>query len=323
MNWRKLKELDFMLPSMRGGDMIAFGVFLVISATFWFISTLNDTYEMEIRVPLQLSDVPQNVVITEPLPDSISFTLKDKGFVLLQHRLGGIDRPIRIPFRLYVGKNGRGNVTPSDIQKQFVTRLTGSTRIMSVKAKHWDFCFNYGANKRIPVVMDANLSTKPDYYISSITITPDTINLYASTKALDSIHSIKTEPLRIDNIGQSFSQEVILQHIYGSKASPEKVKINVVCEQLTEVQLQVPITVANAPEGTLVKTFPSRVDVRVAVGVKRSESIHAEQFSVVADYNELTPDNNTKLPIRVSSMPKGVLKATLKVNSVDYLLEKK
>ncbi len=323
MNWRKLKELDFMLPSMRGGDMIAFGVFLVISATFWFISTLNDTYEMEIRVPLQLSDVPQNVVITEPLPDSISFTLKDKGFVLLQHRLGGIDRPIRIPFRLYVGKNGRGNVTPSDIQKQFVTRLTGSTRIMSVKAKHWDFCFNYGANKRIPVVMDANLSTKPDYYISSITITPDTINLYASTKALDSIHSIKTEPLRIDNIGQSFSQEVILQHIYGSKASPEKVKINVVCEQLTEVQLQVPITVANAPEGILVKTFPSRVDVRVAVGVKRSESIHAEQFSVVADYNELTPDNNTKLPIRVSSMPKGVLKATLKVNSVDYLLEKK
>lgn len=323
MNWRKLKELDFMLPSMRGGDMIAFGVFLVISATFWFISTLNDTYEMEIRVPLQLSDVPQNVVITEPLPDSISFTLKDKGFVLLQHRLGGIDRPIRIPFRLYVGKNGRGNVTPSDIQKQFVTRLTGSTRIMSVKAKHWDFCFNYGANKRIPVVMDANLSTKPDYYISSITITPDTINLYASTKALDSIHSIKTEPLRIDNIGQSFSQEVILQHIYGSKASPEKVKINVVCEQLTEVQLQVPITVANAPEGILVKTFPSRVEVRVAVGVKRSESIHAEQFSVVADYNELTPDNNTKLPIRVSSMPKGVLKATLKVNSVDYLLEKK
>ena len=175
----------------------------------------------------------------------------------------------------------------------------------------------------MPVVLDANLSPKPDYYVSSITVTPDTVNLYASTKALDSIHSVKTEPLRIDNISESFSQEVILQHVYGSKASPEKVRVNVVCEQLTEVQLLVPVTVVNAPEGTMVKTFPSRVEVRVAVGVKRSENIHAEQFSVVADYNDLTSDNKSKLPIRVGNQPKGVLKATLKANSVDYLLEKK
>jgi len=323
MDWRKLKELGFLLPSIRGGDMVAFCVFLAISASFWFVSTLNDTYEMELRVPLQLADVPQNVVITEPLPDSISVTLKDKGFVLLQHRLGGIDRPMRIPFRLYVGKNGRGNVSAADIQRQFATRLTASTRIMSVKAKHWDFCFNYGANKRVPIVLDANLSTKPDYYISSITVTPDTINLYASTKALDSIHAIKTEPLRIDNISQSFSQVVTLQHIYGSKANPEKVRVNVVCEQLTEVQLLVPVTVINAPQGMQVKTFPSRVEVRVAVGVKRSENIHVEQFTVVADYNDLTPDSKSKLPIRVGNQPKGVLKATLKANSVDYLLEKK
>lgn len=323
MKWHKLKELSFLLPSMRGRDMVAFCFFLVISAAFWFLSALNDTYEMEIRVPLQLSDVPQNVVITEPLPDTISFTLKDKGFVLLEHKVSGLDRPIRIPFRLYVGKNGRGSVSSNDVQKQFATRLAASTRIMAVKAKHWDFCFNFGANKRVPVILDANLSTKPDYYISSITVTPDTINLYASTKALDSIHTIKTEPLRIDNISESFSQEVILQHIYGSKANPEKVRVNVVCEQLTEVQLIVPITVINAPPGTTVKTFPSRVEVRVAIGVSRSESIHGEQFSVVADYTDLNPDNKSKLPIRVNNQPKGVLKATLKVNSVDYLLEKK
>ena len=323
MNWRKLKELGFLFPSMRGVDMIAFGMFLVISASFWFVSTLNDTYEMEIRVPLQIADVPQNVVITEPLPDSITFVLKDKGFMLLQHRLGDIDRPLRMPFRLYVGKNGRGNVTPADVQKQFATRLTSSTRIMSVKSKHWDFCFNYGANKRVPVILDATLSTTPNFYISSITVSPDSVSIYASTKALDSIRTAKTEPLRIDNISQSFSQEAELLHVYGSKASPAKVRVNVVCEQLTEVQLLVPVTVVNAPEGVVVKTFPSRVEVRVAVGVKRSENIRAEQFSIVADYNELSPDNNAKLPIRVHNQPKGVLKTTLKANSVDYLIEKK
>ena len=52
MKWHKLKELSFLLPSMRGRDMVAFCIFLVISAAFWFVSALNDTYEMEIRVPL-------------------------------------------------------------------------------------------------------------------------------------------------------------------------------------------------------------------------------------------------------------------------------
>ena len=200
-------------------------------------------------------------------------------------------------------------------------RFPSSTRIVSVKAKHWDFCYNHGAHKVVPVVIDASFTTKPNFYVSSITVSPDTVNVFAATKALDTIMAVKTEQVRMDNIEQSFSQEVELQHIYGSKLNPAKVKVNVICEQITEVSFLVPITVVNAPKGMVVKTFPARMEVRAAVGVKRSENIKPELFTIVADYDELQGENKTKIPIRITKTPKGILKASLKSNSVDYLLE--
>lgn len=309
------------LPTIRGKDLIAFGIFLVISASFWFVSTLNDTYEMEMKVPLQLSEVPENIVISEPLPDTVVFTVKDKGFILLDHLLEERDKPIRISFRVYKGRGGKGSVSPNEVQKLFAMRFPSSTRIVSVKAKHWDFCYNHGAHKIVPVVIDASFTTKPNYYVSRITVSPDTVNVFAATKALDTIMAVRTEQVRMDNVAQSFSQQVELQHIYGAKLNPAKVKVNVICEQITEVSFLVPITVVNVPKGMVVKTFPARMEVRAAVGVKRSENIKPELFSIVADYDELQGDNKTKLPIRITKTPKGILKATLKSNSVDYLLE--
>lgn len=324
MNWLEghtLNGLKRSLPRIKGKDLVAFGIFLTISASFWFVSTLNDTYEMEIKVPLQMSEVPEHIVITEPLPDSVTFTVKDKGFILLQHQLEDKDRPIRLPFKLYKGKDGKGSISANEVQKIFATRFPSSTRIVSVKAKHWDFCFNHGAHKSIPVVIEANFSPKANYYISSVTVTPDTVSVFASTKALDTILSVKTEQIRMDNVSQSFSQEVELQRLYGSKMNPAKVKLNVICEQITEASFIVPITVINAPKNIVVKTFPARIEVRAAVGVKSSDQIKPELFSVVADYNELDGENKTKIPIRIVKTPKGILKATLKTQSVDYLLE--
>ena len=98
---------------MRGKDLIAFGIFLLISASFWFVSTLNDTYEMEMKVPLQLSEVPENIVISEPLPDSVVFTVKDKGFILLDHLYEERDKPIRLSFRVYKGRTARVRCRPT------------------------------------------------------------------------------------------------------------------------------------------------------------------------------------------------------------------
>ena len=57
--------------------------FLAVSAGFWFMTVLNETTEKEIAIPVQLYGIPNNIVITEPLPDTIRVVVRDKGFVLI------------------------------------------------------------------------------------------------------------------------------------------------------------------------------------------------------------------------------------------------
>ncbi len=86
LKWQhKYNEIKGFLLRILNKEFLIFMCFLVISFTFWFLSTLNDTYEKEVMVPIVLTDVPQDIVITEPLPDSMRVTLRDKGLNLFKY----------------------------------------------------------------------------------------------------------------------------------------------------------------------------------------------------------------------------------------------
>ena len=71
-------------------DFLVFLVFLALSSTFWLILTLNETYEKDIDVPLQMTNVPKNVVLTTPLEDTVRVTVSDKGYMLMTYMYGDV-----------------------------------------------------------------------------------------------------------------------------------------------------------------------------------------------------------------------------------------
>lgn len=321
MRWQETyKSIRNTLPSISGKEFLIFLFFLAVSTAFWFLSSLNESYDQEFIVKLHVTDVPENIIITEDFPDSVRVTIHDKGFVLLNYATSGIP-PISVKFSLYAGKDGRGSITQSEVQKLIKTRLETTTTIVSVKADRWDFYFNQGQSKRVPVVMGGTVETKTNYYITHTVFTPDSVTVYATRDALDTINVIYTEPISLTNISSTSTHTVALMGLHGAKIEPMKASVSIFVDQLTEVAVNVPIHNINVPDGISLKTFPSRIDIKVAVGMQRSGNIRAEQFTVVADYNNLPTEPNSKLPLKITSQPKGVLKATLLTEEVDYLLE--
>ena len=67
--WNKWGDSFF---RRRGGDVLVFLFFLVVSAGFWLLQTLDETFEMEVVVPVELIDVPEEVVVTTPLPEALT-----------------------------------------------------------------------------------------------------------------------------------------------------------------------------------------------------------------------------------------------------------
>lgn len=317
--YNNIKDFLFALVNK---EFLIFLFFLAVSAFFWLLSSLNDVYERELPVALSVTDVPDRIIITEDLPDTVRVTVRDKGFSLLELMLHDGIPPLKLSFNLYAGKNGKGNVPATDIQKLVRQRLSETASVLSVKAERLDFHYNHGNKKMVPIVLQSVINTRSNHYVTRCALTPDSALVYASDDALDTITAVYTDHLRLDNVEGALSTKVDLLRIHGAKVMPEQTQVNIVTDQLTEVMVSVPIKAVNVPEGVTLRLFPAIVDVRVAVGVKRSATVKAELFNVVADYNDIPRQSAQRLPLKMVSQPKGIVKATMIHPMVDYLIEK-
>ena len=145
--------------------------------------------------------------------------------------------------------------------------------------------------------------------------------MYASKRVLDSLRFVKTVPINIVNFGDTVIQTVALEKIKGVKMVPDRVRIGLYPDIMTEESIDVPVGSINMPEGKVLRTFPSRVKVNFIVGASMFRNITADQFQVVIDYNELMEHPSDKCNIYLKASPHSVRSAKLSISQVDYLIE--
>ena len=316
-----LKLVRNFLFSWMNREFLIFLFFLFLSGAFWLLMALNETYEKEIEIPVQLVEIPKNAVLTSDTTTIVRVTVRDKGFSLLAYLYGNKINPISVKFKNYAKKTGVGVIPQAELQKIMSRQLFSSSAILSMKPDKYEYFFNYGLKKRMPVRLIGKIIPGQSYYLSKITFSPDSVDIYASREMLDSIKHVNTEPLNIRNLTDTVIKDVALYRIKGVKYVPEKVKVSICPDILTEEKCEVPIEAVNMPEGKILRTFPSRVTVTFTVGASLFRTISPERFKVVVDYNELMAEPSDKCNIYLRSVPHGVRNARLSVAQVDYLIE--
>ena len=190
-----------------------------------------------------------------------------------------------------------------------------------MKSDRLDFYFNYGRKKVVKVSLAGNIVPAKDYYLSHVQFWPDKVTIYASKAKLDSIETVMTEFLRVTNFSDTVTREVRLQPINGVKITPSKVKITLFPDILTEATMEVPITAINRPIGTVIRTFPQRVNVTFTVGASLYRQVKVSDFHVVVDFKDISAHPSDKCNLYVTQRPRGVSNVRLEMNQVDYLIE--
>ena len=113
-------------------EFLIFLFFFFVSAAFWLLQSLNETFDVELKIPLKLENVPSDVVITSDLPSDLNVVIRDKGTVLVRYIYGTEQVPVRVDYKDYDKGNasGRVSVTLLDVQKKVQAQLLSSTRIV-------------------------------------------------------------------------------------------------------------------------------------------------------------------------------------------------
>ena len=323
MNVKRLWQVisDFVF-SNANRDFLVFLFFLGLSGIFWLSLTLNDTYEREFSIPVSVVDIPKNAVLTSDEVDTIKMTIRDKGIILVAYQYGDYLKRLRIPFKNYTRNNGSGSVPAAELQKLVYQQLVSSSKITACKPDKLEFFYNYGTNKKVPVRWSGRVIPEELYFISRVDYLPDSVTVYASDEKLDSINMVYTETLNYANFRDTLTISCNLAKIKGVKIVPEKVKINFYTDVLTEENIEgVPIQGINLPDGKALRTFPAKVTVSFVTGVNVFRNLTSDDFTVVADYNEIKRHPSEKCRITLKNVPQGISRARLDVTLVDYLIE--
>ena len=317
--WRVIKKL---LLSKGSKEFLLFLSFLALAGLFWLFMTLNETYEREFAIPVTITNVPKNVVLTSDETDTVRVTIRDKGITLVHYMYGNVLKNIKISFNSYARNNGTGIISAAELQKRVYQQLSNGSIITATKPEKMEYYFNYGAKKRVPVRWSGRVIPDELYFISHVQYWPDSVDVYASTEKLDSITTMYTEQLNYANFRDTLFVNVHLARSKGVKTVPDMVKVGFFTDVLTDEDIEgVPIQGINLPPGKVLRTFPSRVTVHFVTGVSVYKNLKPEDFTVVADYKEMKASPSEKCRIYLKKAPPGISRAHLSIDAVDYLIE--
>jgi hypothetical protein len=315
------KYIRHFLFNQTSKEVLVFLFFLILSGVFWIILTLNEAYEREIKVTVHIKGIPKNVVLTSNEIDTLRVIVRDKGWILLRY-LYEKNRNINITFKNYDRGNGYGNTSSSDIKRLIVQQLEMSSTVISVKPDKMEFFYNNGERKRVPVRWTGRVIPEQLYFISHVQYWPDSVDVYASKEKLDSIRTVYTEPLNYVGFRDTLIINSRLSHQKNMKVVPDQIRMGFFTDVLTEESMDgIPIKAINMPEGKVLRTFPPKVKVHFITGVSLFRKLRAEDFSVIADYNEINLNPSEKCNIYLKTIPHGISRATLDLKQVDYLIE--
>ncbi len=295
--------------------------FLALSTTFWVFQTLNETYEEDFAVPLELRNVPNNVVITTELPTDIHVSLRDKGSVLLAYRYTHKLRPVVVDFNTYSNSLGHVTLQGSELSKQVASQLLSSTQMISFKPETLEFYYNYGLCKRVPVVVQSNVQTGKMFSLSNVVTDHNTVLVYASKEILDTITAAYTKPYTLRNVVDTVRTSLPFSQIKGAKFVPSKVKVAFCVDRVVEKTVQVPVQQVNFPASKQLRTFPAMVSVTFQVTMGQYRNITSDNFVLVVNYEELLKNKTNVCHLSLKTIPTGVSHVHITPQDVEYIIE--
>lgn len=263
----------------------AFVVLVVISCALWFISRLSHTYTSQITIPVELVTDYSSDVWVGTTQLSVRTLVKGDGRDIILYKFGlgpKVVIPVsslqlvqsdqNIPYLYSVVEKSMERALSSEQSRFTVMMITDTIEQVKLSAI---------GEARLPVVSQIEVDCAPQYMVRGrVQLKPDSMTIKAPLAILDTMLSIKTEPLTLEQINslQSDAISLIVPDNVVVPASMVRYLIDVV--GYTEQRYTLPITSADR---RLVIPAQTQVVVRVPLNVSYPKSVELSAAVEISD----------------------------------------
>ena len=300
-------------------SIFTFLIFLVISTAAWFLVKLSEDYVTQTTFRLQLEEMPADKWVSSD-EQSVKMSLNIDGFHTLRYKMIR-DRFVSIPLNEVSFRLENGNIysfSSQYVAEKVAEKLGINASDITMNDAKIYFTMDALKSKVVPIVLHSDITTARQYDIYGIPmLDPSSVTIYGPQEVIDTIKTVMTEPLTMNNVSQTFSVIVPLDLLEGKLHSNVKeVKAEVQVEKYTEMDIEVPI---QATDSLKLRFFPETMSVKCLVAMRDYASITPESFKVAVDKQQLKA-MQPLLDVSLASWPPTVQILSTRPDKVEYLI---
>lgn len=311
------------VSSPKTKSILLYLFFVLISAVFWGGVTFNQNVQQDMAIPLEITNIPENVTMISTPPTTITITVKDKGSSFLKYLLKPLPK-VKINFSDYSDLNsGMLRVNSIRLRSAIKRAFDREATITSVLPDHLDLKFTSLPGKKVPIRYDMDIEPNIKYVVNGpMETSQDSVLVFSDRETLAEINEVYTYHVQEIDLTDTLHRQVTIAPIVGARVEPRTISIMVPIEQLIKKRSTVHVSVRNQPEGVNVIVFPSSITASYLVPKSEYKNPTAP-ITAIVDYNGIDfRSKSNKVAVMVGEAPAVFKNIELQPDSVEYIIEK-
>jgi len=263
--------------------IIAFVVSFTFALSLWLIVNLGRDYNVTLMLPIEITNLPDDVALSNEVPERAAVSLSGEGWNLISLysnppaiTLNADDQQINLfdQVRQQVG-------TISDLNVLQVDPI-----IVGIETEQ-------KVTRKIPLRSQVSLSFREQYgLIGDYSLSPDSITISGPISQIEEIDEWRTNDVELTDISNNVNMDVNLEVAGpGISIEPLSAQFQARVAEFTESQVRIPIRTRNLPSGKAITYTPSSITVRFDVPIDQYNDIQGTRpYLAYVDYTEIEED---------------------------------
>lgn len=309
--------------SFRSIKINMFFFFLLLAIIFWALTKFSKENSAKIEANLMYINLPENYLLGDENVDSVTFDITSNGFDFLIYKMK--QPTVTVDVSKYFNDTSKKAILPSEnLKEEIAEQINYSGTIRNLSKTELTIDLQGVESKKIPVIVNAVITYKQGFKkVDTLAAFPDSISVAGPKRLLDSITSIATKELVLQNVDENISNKASLESLPFSElfSKIKNVTVKQTVKEFAQKKLVLPIKLINVPIQNTLKIIPERVEITFIVPIEKFSAITAQDFEIVCDYEHRNSEENFLTPT-LAKAPKEAKNIEILTKKIDFLIFK-
>jgi len=254
---------------------------LFLALLLWFHVTTNRSYQYTFSYPLTITNIPDNLIIYEEVPQKIKVSVEGKGKTLI---------------RLFLSQKEELTIDGSEFKAKEIDYQTRPEQIKLpsenlrvaeiVHPKSFKIKLDYLRKKKVKVIPQIVINPEEDFlFLGEIKLQPPEVIVEGPRRFVRTISSVLTQSRVVEGVRESVSETVDLipPEGFNVKFEPQKVNFFANVQQGVRKEMIVKIADLKSGSGKKIKIVPDYVSLTLLGEEERLSTLAPEDVKVTLD----------------------------------------